>query len=143
MIVMQRMVAIWLLVGAYAVQAETTETLQRSEPGLLYIQDAGLVANIPARDARDVLQQARSFRSDLELDRNHCAEAVEETRFKSHDTLITIVMPGGLLYAMNKKQRHEEAKQAYAEVSQQLLDLKEDLARLQASTSQQAFALLN
>ena len=144
MIIMQRMLTVWLLLGIHAVQAEGTGAPGLDPSDTYYItQQDGLVANIPADDAPAILQHVRTFRSQLESRRARCAEDVESTRFKTHDTLITIVMPGGLLYAVGKQQRHSEAKQEYALVSQQLDDLKLDLARLKASTSEQAFALLD
>jgi predicted transcriptional regulator len=143
MIVIRRIVTAWLLLGIWSVQAETGISLMTFQAGLLYIvQDDGLVTNLPAHATHEMLQHAQSIRSDLQSRQTQCAEDVESTRFKTHDTLITIVMPGGLLYAMNKQQRHAAAKQAYNQVSQQLLDLNEDLARLQVSANQQAFAML-
>jgi hypothetical protein len=144
MIVIQRIVIAWLLLGVGAVQADGVDSRKVLQADLFYmVHDDGLVANIPAHDSPEVVQLVQAFRAKLESRQTQCAEEVENTRFKTHDTLISIVMPGGLLYAFNKQQRHDEAKQTYTKVSQQLYDLKEDLARLKASSSQEAFALLD
>ena len=52
-------------------------------------------------------------------------------------------MPGGLLYAAAKQQQHEQAKQAYTDVTQQLQELQQDLAHFQGTSSETAFALLD
>jgi len=144
MIVIRRIVAAWLLLGFFSIHAEAGDAQKVFGAGMLYIvQDNGLVANMPAYDTLETLQHVKSFQSDLTSRQARCAEDMEKTRFKTHDTLITIIMPGGLLYAMNKQQRHEESKQAYAETSKQLEDLQDDMARLQMSSSEETFALLN
>ena len=144
MIVIRHIVTAWLLLGVCAVQAEGGDSLKLPQVGMFYlVQHNGLVANIPAHDAPQTLQHVRSFHSDLQTRQAQCAEDVEDTRFKTHDTLITIIMPGGLLYAVNKQQRHEKAKQAYLKVSRQLQDLQQDLAHFQAASSEAAFALLD
>jgi hypothetical protein len=143
MIVIRRIVVAWLLLGIHSVQAAGDDSQQMLQAGLLYLQDQGLVANIPACDSPETLRHVQSFHSELASRQTQYATNVEETRFKTQDTLITIIMPGGLIYAMNKQQRHEQAKQAYARVSEQLEDLQVDLARLRASTSEASFALLD
>jgi len=144
MIVIRRIVTAWLLLGIYSMHAEADDSLKFFGAGMLYlVQDNGLVANFPAHDAPTTLQQVTSFHSNLQARRTRCAEELEDSRFKAHDTLITIVMPGGLLYAAAKQQRHEKAKQAYAKVSQQLQDLQQDLTHFKSASSETAFALLD
>ncbi len=144
MIVIRRIVTAWLLLGICSVQAESADSLNMLQTDLFYIEhDDGLVANIPAHATPETLQHVQSFHSELKTRQARCAEDLESTRFKTQDTLISIVLPGGLLYAINKQQRHETAKQSYAKVSQQLQDLQHDLARLKTSFSQETFALLD
>jgi hypothetical protein len=144
MIVMRRIVTAWLLLGICSVQAESSDSLTRLQAGLLYIeQEHGLVTNIPAYNTPETLQHVQSFHAELKSRQAQCEENVENTRFKTHDALITIVMPGGLLYAVGKQQRHAAAKESYTQVSQQLQDLQADLARLKASSSTETFALLD
>jgi pyruvate/oxaloacetate carboxyltransferase len=144
MIVIRRIVSAGLLLGSYSIHTEAGDSLQLLDEGMLYVvQDNGLVANIPAHDASATLQHVQSFHSNLQTRQSQCAENVEETRFKAHDTLITIVMPGGLLYAAAKQQQHEQAKQAYTDVTQQLQELQQDLAHFQGTSSETAFALLD
>jgi hypothetical protein len=145
MIVIRRIVTAWLLLGIFSVQAESGDSQTRLQAGLLYIEqeEQGLVTNIPAHDVPEILQRVQSFHAKLKTRQAQCEEDVESTRFKTHDTLITIVMPGGLLYAMGKQQRHAAAKQSFTQVSQQLHDLQSDLARLRASSSEETFALLD
>ena len=144
MIVIRRTLTAWLLLGIFSITAHAVDSQTGFHSDMLYlVQDNGLVTNIPAPDAQLTLQHVRSFRSDLQTHQTRCAEDVDDTRFKVHDTLITIVMPGGLLYAVSKQHRHEQAKQAYAEVSQRLEDLQKDLSHFQASSSETAFALLD
>ena len=144
MIVIRRIVTAWLLLGIYSLHAEAGDSLRIFGTGMLYlVQDSGLVANFPAHDASATLQHVRSFQSNLQTRQTQCAENVENTRFKAHDTLITIVMPGGLLYAAAKKQQHEQAKQAYADITQQLQELQQDLAHFKSIPGEAAFALLD
>jgi hypothetical protein len=142
MIVIRRIVTAWLLLCIYSLHAQANDSLNLYHSGMLYlVQDSGMVMNMPAQGATDTLRHVRSFHADLKARQAQCAEDVEDTRFKTHDTLITIVMPGGLLYAAAKQQRHVQAKQAYAQVSQQLQDLQKDLAHFQTTSSETVFAL--
>ncbi len=51
--------------------------------------------------------------------------------FSAIDTIITIVLPGGLLYAFNKKLNHQQAQADLSELNGALLQLQADINHIQ------------
>ncbi len=51
--------------------------------------------------------------------------------FSAIDTIITIVLPGGLLYAFNKKLNHRQAQADLSELNGTLLQLQADISHMQ------------
>ena len=59
---------------------------------------------------------------------------VADNELDGADAVITVIMPGGLLYAGYKKARYEQAKNALASVSTDIEELSTDLLSLQSSS---------
>jgi hypothetical protein len=110
--------------------------------GLYLDQGDGLIANIPSHEHAEMLNQVRAFRSELATHKQQAAVEVEESRFSTKDTLLTIILPGGLLYAANRKQQHGKAQQKLSQVSQQLHEVETDLRLLQNLSSQDSISYL-
>ncbi len=51
--------------------------------------------------------------------------------FSAIDTIITILLPGGLLYAFNKKLNHQQAQADLSELNGTLLQLQADINHIQ------------
>jgi hypothetical protein len=57
----------------------------------------------------------------------------EAARFDAKDAVITLVMPGGLLYAAFRQQQHYQSASQFEQVSDQLDELRSDLVAFRVS----------
>lgn len=136
-----RFTALILTLAGLTVQAGDFNNSVSYKAGWLYInQDDGLVVNIPAQETYEVLNQAQSVKSGLLAQKNRSAEEVENTRFKTSDTIIAMIMPGGLIYAAHKKQKHHQAKEDLTTITTQLEGVKEGLDFLKIAYSKEILA---
>lgn len=87
----------------------------------------GLVSNFPTVPRGELFRQLKELRADLKARKANLAAAQEDGRFDAKDALITLVMPGGLLYAAYRQQRHNRIEAQEGRVSTQLEELKADL----------------
>ena len=141
MITNYRAVVFLLGLSVFTVQADYLEDAFSYRSGGLFIsQGNGLVINIPARETHDLLSQLQTFRTELKVNKDQFTTDVENTRFKTSDAIITIVMPGGLIYAANKKQRHTLAKKKLSLVTAQLDGFTGDLDFLKDAASKTLLA---
>ena len=141
MIVIGRFAVLLLTLAGLSVQAGDFNNSVSYEAGWLYInQGGGLIANIPAHETYEVLSQVQNVRSELKSQKNKFVEEVENTRLKTSDTIIALVMPGGLLYAAHKKQRHHQAIKELKTVTSQLEELEEGLDFLKIASSKESLA---
>jgi len=137
MITIYRAVLLLLsLTVVFTVQADGFENSVSYQSGWLFIsQGDGLVINIPTQETHDVLSQVQKLSFELNVLKNQCAEDVENTQFKTKDAFIAAVMPGGLLYAAHKKQKHAQAKEDLKTVIAQVNGILEDLDFLEVAYS--------
>lgn len=141
MIIIYRAIVVLLTLTVFTVQANDLVNAFSYHSGILFInQNDGLVVNIPAHESHDVLSQLQTLRAELNANKDQFTKDVENTRFKTSDTIITIVMPGGLLYAANKKRRHAQAKKELRLVTAQLNGFMRDLDFLQDTASKTLLA---
>ena len=70
------------------------------------------------------------WRSDLEVQRKTLAARIEKLKFNTVDALITIVMPGGLLYATVKRTKQTQRRQNLNLLTQDIEQLTGDLHTL-------------
>ena len=104
--------------------AEQSSLLPRS-PGQFIIQ-------LPEVDREALAEQVRSLRSQLIQRKQVLVESVADRTLDGGDVLITIIMPGGLLYAGFKKARYEQAKNELARVSADIDEFSSDLLAVQS-----------
>ena len=141
MFVIRYFTVLLLTFAGLSVQAGDFDNSISYKTGWLYInQGGGLIANIPAYETYQVLSQAQNVRSELKAQKNKSVEEVENTRFKTSDAIIAAIMPGGLIYAAHKKQKHHQAKEELKTVTAQLNGLDEGLNFLKIASSKETFA---
>ena len=58
-------------------------------------------------------------------------QSVADKKLNSNDAIITVIMPGGLLYAGYKKVRYEQAKNELARVSADIEEFSGDILAMQ------------
>ncbi|MET0048880.1 MAG: hypothetical protein ABW066_13930 [Sedimenticola sp.] len=139
--VITRTIALLTFILPVGVQAAETGDVSFATPDMLYMQqETGLIATIPATQTYQLLDRVQSLKSELQAQKSHAALEVEESRFSGTDALIATLMPGGLLYAAHKKQRHKDAKAELVTLSQQLDNLEEDLDMLKTDSASKTLA---
>jgi len=94
-----------------------------------------LVIQLPEVDRAALIEKIMTLRSQLIARKQTLVQMVADKQMDSGDTIITIIMPGGLLYAGYKKARHEQAKNELARVSADIEEFSGDLLAMQSSSA--------
>ncbi|MCU7811669.1 MAG: hypothetical protein KZQ77_10600 [Candidatus Thiodiazotropha sp. (ex Notomyrtea botanica)] len=90
------------------------------------------------RDVSDitVTQHLQEVQQDLQSRLSHLKQQVQKKSFKVMDTLITIVMPGGLVYAKLRHDSYKRSEQAMLQVHEELELISGDLVAFQTETGE-------
>jgi hypothetical protein len=100
------------------------------------------IIQLPTIDRESLLEQVEKLRGQL-IQRKHALEQiVADNRLDSGDAIITVIMPGGLLYAGYKKLRYEQAKNELANISADIDEFSSDLLAIQPMPMSMAIAQL-
>lgn len=105
-------------------------------------QGNGLIVTIPVSGVQELLTHLTTYHSALNKQRSEYVIQVEETKFGVKDALIAAILPGGLIYAANKKQQHDRVKADLLDISDQLAELSLDVNHFVIKSSTQTVALL-
>ena len=104
-----------------------------AEQTLALLSNTGqFTIQLPAVEDADLVEQVEILRSQLIEDKQELVQDVADKELDGGDAIITIIMPGGLLYAGYKKARYEEAKNALASVSTDIEELSTDILSLRS-----------
>jgi hypothetical protein len=121
-------------------------SLYAAEPGVkqdaMLQQPHGFVVNLPASETRGILKGLAAHRTDLTRRSTAAAMQASDTEIGAKDAIIALLMPGGLIYLANKRQRHQRAEQELREISSQLTELQTDIEHFAWQTAAQSVALL-
>ena len=90
-------------------------------------QYSDLIINLPYVTTNEVLQQINHTRSVLNQRKAALSKTEKESGFTTKDSAISIILPGGLLYAAIIKLRHLEIKNQLNSTIKQIDELDEDL----------------
>jgi len=143
MIGIRRIVVLFFTLAAFSLQAEDFNDFTTYKSSWLNLnQGNGLIINIPARKTHEVIGKVQKFHSELYAKQRKYREEVENSQIKTKDTLIAVIVPGGLIYLASKKQRNIQAKEGLDSVSLQLSSLENDLGLLKTAYSKESVALL-
>jgi len=113
----------------FAAQLASAQEAAYPATGWLHIEHAGgLTTNFPVLPRSALKARLAELQSRLSHQRVELSLDEEESRFDAKDAVITLVMPGGLLYAAYRQQRHHQTANQVDQVSEQLDALHADLA---------------
>lgn len=104
---------------------------------------SGLTSRLQFVPQGELLRQIRQLRRELLTRKAVLEQTLEDSSFGLKDALITVLIPGGLIYAAQKTHSHEQAKKELALVLAQFDELAMDLVRLKAASDEAAVAILD
>ena len=100
------------------------------------------IIQLPGVDREMLVEQVEKLRGQLIQRKQVLEQAVAENKLDSSDAIITIFVPGGLLYAGYKKVRYYQAKNELANISADIEEFSSDLLAMQPMPTQMAIAQL-
>ena len=124
--------------------AEDTVMLQpddRRAGVLTMVGPQGFITRLQVVDADTLAEQVQQLRSELIARKQQLVDEVDEKKLDSGDALLTVLMPGGLLYAGYKKAAYERARNDLAEVSEDISEYSRDLVEIGRRVTPVAIAL--
>jgi len=98
------------------------------------------IVHLPDVDREVLIEQVGALRSELIQRKQALVQSVADKKLNSNDAIITVIMPGGLLYAGYKKVRYEQAKNELARVSADIEEFSGDLLAMQSRSAPVAVA---
>jgi hypothetical protein len=104
--------------------------------------DGNFYIDLPAVNSNQLIALIRDYRASLTQREQEITRYLEENRLDTKDILITVILPGGLLYAAVRKGKLEQAKVELAEMSEDLDELSRDLLAMQAVAGELTVAQL-
>ena len=93
------------------------------------------IIQLPDVDREALAEQVRLLRSQLIERKQALVLSVADKQLDGGDALITIIMPGGLLYAGYKKARYEHAKHELDRVNADIEEFSGDLLAVQSRSA--------
>lgn len=132
------------LLMAKSAVADDTVSLQSDDhrTGVVtMVGPQGFITQLQVVDANTLTEQVQVLRSELIVRKQQLVEEVGEKKMDSGDALLTVLMPGGLLYAGYKKAAYERARNDLAEVSEDISEYSRDLAVIGKRVTPVAIAL--
>ena len=90
-----------------------------------------------------LLNRSRQLLAILDTKQASMSQAVKDATFNTKDALISIIMPGGLLYASHRKLAHSQAKEQLTQVANERDELATDIVMLQSISGPVALAMMD
>jgi len=103
---------------------------------------AGFYVTLPVVDSNQLIERISAQRASLAQREQEVRRYLEDHQLDARDMLITIIMPGGLLYAAARKGNLEQAQAELTEISAVLDELSRDLVAMQAVAGDLSMAQL-
>ena len=120
-------------VAALAEPAAPPVTAGTQRPNWATTANAGgFYIDLPAVTPDQLIERIRACRTSLTHREAEIAQYLDEHRLNAKDTLITVIIPGGLIYAAIRAGDLEQAKAELAEVNDDRDALARDLLAMQA-----------
>jgi len=95
-------------------------------------QQPSFIINLPHITTIDIIQKIYHAKSVLNKRRLALSKTEKNRRFNAKDGAISLILPGGLLYAAIIKLRHDDIKKQLHNISKQLNELSLDLIALKS-----------
>ena len=100
------------------------------------------VIHLPDVDHELLIEQIKTLRSQQIQRKQALVQIVADKKPDGSDALITVIMPGGLLYAGYKKASYELAKNELARISADIEESTDDLLAIQSMSGSVVVARL-
>lgn len=123
--------------------ASVLQTAHAEQAPVLLNTPDQLVIHLPEIDHEALAEQVGILRSQLIQHKQKLVQIVADKKLDGGDTIITVIMPGGLLYAGYKTARYEQAKIKLARVNADIEEFSSDLLALQSRSVPVAVAQLH
>jgi hypothetical protein len=103
---------------------------------LTVMQDAqGFCYSLEIKDSTTLTNTLVTARDEMRLKQSSLQDKVTKQKFGFLDTVITIVMPGGLLYAAIVRGKHKGREKQLAQVTEDIHQLSADILTFQSTAS--------
>jgi len=102
------------------------KTMVKTKP----INQGGYIFDIQKVDPELLAEDVEQLRYDYIRHQHELEQQVEDKKLKTGDVIITIIVPGGLLYAGYRKHEFEQAKSDLSDVTSEIKELSNDLIAL-------------
>ncbi len=96
------------------------------------VNDAGFYVALPSVDTDQLIERIRAHRASLGHREQAIRDYLEDHQLDGKDMLITVIMPGGLLYAAVRKGNLEQAQAELDQITAVMDELSRDLVAMQA-----------
>jgi hypothetical protein len=97
-----------------------------------YTDQQGFVVEIPAIDPQLLTEQLKDLRAALLLRRAELVTVIEDLEMGDVETILSVLLPGGLIYAGYRKHEYEAARHDLAEVDAEINELASDLSNFES-----------
>ena len=104
--------------------------------------EGGFYTSLPAVNNKQLVGLIRNYQEALTQREQEITQYLDENRLDTADVLITVIMPGGLIYAAVRKANLEEARAELTEITDDMDELSRDLLAMQAGTGELTLAQL-
>ena len=104
--------------------------------------EGGFYTALPAVNNKQLIGLLRIYQSALTQREEEITRYLDDNQLDTADVLITVILPGGLIYAAVRKANIEEAKAELAEISEDMDELSRDLLAMQAEAGELTLAQL-
>jgi hypothetical protein len=108
---------------------------QAGDDHFLIHDSEGFTHSLPNVSTITVTQHLQELQQDLKNELGTLQAELKRKSFKAIDTLITIVMPGGLLYAKLRHDSYKRSEHRVNRVSDELAQISGELVSFQADSS--------
>ena len=122
-----RRLSLMLFFAGFGIQAAAASADIQWTPKIV---KGGFTVKVPGIDNDALVGEIAALKIALMHDKKLLSSKVEQKRFKSKDTMLAALLPGGLIYAAYKKNAHAQAVRDYELTSSQLKEITTDLAAL-------------
>lgn len=112
-----------LILLASAVSAGETES---------FSTEGGYLVSLPVVGSAELITSIHEFKAELRDRRSRLEEAAAKNTMSVADVLITVVVPGGMLYAAARIHEKQRVKQELTDVQEDMAALEGDLAHFTA-----------
>ena len=109
----------------------------------LMADSQGFVTSLPNVSEVTVTQHLLELQQDLETEVGLLKEEVKRKSFKALDTLVTVVMPGGLIYAKLRHDSYKRSEGRLLEANDRLEQISGELIAFQTDNGEVLLAIVD